>query len=606
MRSVTPGSKPHEHQACEACRRELSDILDSKSLLARFQPVASLVDCGVFGYIASVRGPADSMLRSEERLYTVADWFGRLHDLACLSFDEILGRFVQSQVTGTLVIPLERRMVEALGSELAVLLEQSLKQARISIARLLVIHPGVSCGDDNKMTASTGLIAALQRLGVGLAAGNIECGPSEALLWSGSPVNLATLGKQQLEGLDPNLVHGSRLHERLREQLARGRKVLALGVNGLNELRVAQALGVDLVAGDFLGKPHTEPARTFSAAAVKAIRDACPCGQPQTVESRHLLERLLVKAPPVPPETTAEKVFAMFEDDADLRAIAVVRDGYPVGLIARYHLVDNMARPFRLEVYGKKPCTRFMDAEPLTMDIRLSLPELAEQVVHANPRHLISGFIMTEGGRYVGMGTVQDLVREITSMQMEAARYANPLTQLPGNVPINQHLDQLLGAREHCTVCYGDLDHFKPFNDVYGYAKGDEVILLTARILAEVCDADRDFIGHLGGDDFVLIFRSADWEARCRRALKRFEEEIVGFFSHDDIERGGYVTENRKGDMEFHALTSLSIGAAAAPPAVFPNHLAIAAVAAEVKKKAKAIKGNSLYINQRNYSDTGP
>ena len=273
----------------------------------------------------------------------------------------------------------------------------------------------------------------------------------------------------------------------------------------------------------------------------------------------------------------------------------------PIGLIARYDMVDNMARPYRHELYGRKPCTRFMDKEPLTVDIHLPLSELSEILVRAHPRHLISGFIITDAGRYLGIGSVQDLVREVATMQMEAAKYANPLTLLPGNVPINQYIDNLLVAGEPCAIAYCDLDHFKPFNDVYGYARGDDVIRLTARILTEVCDSERDFVGHIGGDDFVLVFRSADWQARCEQALRMFGEEILGFFSHDDIESGGYVTENRKGAMEFHALTSLSIGVTEVKPGAFRSHLEVSVVAAEVKKKAKGIKGNSLYVNRRTY-----
>jgi GGDEF domain-containing protein len=284
-----------------------------------------------------------------------------------------------------------------------------------------------------------------------------------------------------------------------------------------------------------------------------------------------------------------------------VRAIAVVKNDAPIGLLVRYDMVDNMARPFRHELYGRKPCTRFMDQEPLTVDVRLPLSELSEILVRAHPRHLVSGFIITDAGRYLGIGSVQDLVREVTSMQMDAAKYANPLTQLPGNVPINQHIDNLLAVGVPCVIAYGDLDHFKPFNDVYGYVHGDDVIRLTARILAEVCDAERDFIGHIGGDDFVLVFRSEDWQARCERALRLFGEEILGFFSRDDIERGGYLTENRKGEMEFHSMTSLSIGVAEVKPGIFRSHLEVSVVAAEVKKKAKGIKGNSLYVNQRTY-----
>jgi GGDEF domain-containing protein len=242
-----------------------------------------------------------------------------------------------------------------------------------------------------------------------------------------------------------------------------------------------------------------------------------------------------------------------------------------------------------------------MDREPIVADLRLSLPELTDLFVHADARHLVSGFIVTADGRYAGLGSVQDLMRQITAMQVEAARYANPLTQLPGNVPLAQYVDELIAAREPFVLCYCDLDHFKPFNDVYGYARGDEVITLTGRILAECCDADRDFVGHVGGDDFILAMRSLDWQARCSRALKLFEEEILGFFSRDDIERGGYVTENRKGELEFHRLTTLSIGAVEVAAGQFVSHLQIAGIAAEVRRKAKAISGNSLYVNQRHY-----
>ena len=284
-----------------------------------------------------------------------------------------------------------------------------------------------------------------------------------------------------------------------------------------------------------------------------------------------------------------------------MRAIAVVKNDIPIGLIVRYEMVDNMARPYRHELYGRKPCVRFMDEDPVIVDVRLPLSELAEILVTAHPRHLISGFIITEEGVYLGIGSVQDLVREVTSMQMEAARYANPLTLLPGNVPINQYIDSLLAAGERCAIAYCDLDHFKPFNDVYGYARGDDVIRLTARILTEVCDAEKDFVGHIGGDDFVLVFRADDWQARCEQALRIFGEEILGFFSHDDVERGGYVTENRKGAMEFHPLTALSIGVTEVKPGIFRSHLDVAVVAAEVKKKAKGISGNSLYVNKRTH-----
>jgi GGDEF domain-containing protein len=125
---------------------------------------------------------------------------------------------------------------------------------------------------------------------------------------------------------------------------------------------------------------------------------------------------------------------------------------------------------------------------------------------------------------------------------------------------------------------------------------------LTAKIISAQCDPETDFVGHIGGDDFIALFRSPDWEARCRNILERFGADVMPFFKPHDVDRGGYIIENRRGEKEFHNLTSLSIGALPVQPKVFKSHRDIAVVAAESKKMAKKIHGNSLYINQRDYA----
>ena len=86
-----------------------------------------------------------------------------------------------------------------------------------------------------------------------------------------------------------------------------------------------------------------------------------------------------------------------------------------------------------------------------------------------------------------------------------AARYANPLTSLPGNIPISQHIAALIESGEPFATCYCDLNNFKPFNDVYGYWRGDDMIRLCADIIRRNSDPQRDFVGHVGGDDFVML-----------------------------------------------------------------------------------------------------
>ena len=160
-----------------------------------------------------------------------------------------------------------------------------------------------------------------------------------------------------------------------------------------------------------------------------------------------------------------------------------------------------------------------MQKEPLLVEKNMPIEELGHFIADAEERHFNNGFIITDQGRYLGVASGQDLLRELTQMQITAARYANPLTLLPGNVPINEHIEQLLQAGTPFYACYCDLDNFKPYNDVYSYRHGDEMIQLAGRILSWACDPKLDFIGHIGGDDFILLMQSRDFQGALRTGI---------------------------------------------------------------------------------------
>ncbi|MDO8931711.1 MAG: EAL domain-containing protein [Rhodocyclaceae bacterium] len=597
--------KPAAHApGCDACAGEFGEILAKRTLQAAFRPVADFNRCEIFGYFAAVRGPAGMLHGSFGRMSRIARQLGLLDEFTRRAIETIVLRYLDSGIKGLLFVPIPPGAIEDGRHQLAEAIYDFVDGVACPPERIVVVVPSIDTGS---FTVAVEFVGRLRSCGFRIASRSFGCELTEHRLWSLVPPDFVLLEEHLFEGVDLTTVCNTGLAGQLAGQMAKGRRIVADGIASSNDFNALQQLGIDYGAGDFIGRSNPLPTRAMSAAAHKAIAAACECGTGSQPTSGGVLERLLMRIAPVSPDASADEVFMLFEGSPELRAIAVVADGLPRGLISRYEMVDNMARPYRHELYGRKPCTRFMDPRPLVVDIGVSLQELAEIVVGADPRHLISGFIITDRGIYVGMGSVQDLVREVTSMQMEAAKYANPLTQLPGNVPINQHIDNLLAAGIACCIAYCDLDHFKPFNDVYGYAKGDEVIQLTARLLTEACNAECDFVGHIGGDDFVLVMRSDDWESRCKRVLAAFGEEILGFFSNDDIERGGYITENRKGEMEFHRLTALSIGAVEASAGMFQNHLQISIVAAEVKKRAKAMPGNSLFVNQRLYhNDAAP
>ncbi len=254
---------------------------------------------------------------------------------------------------------------------------------------------------------------------------------------------------------------------------------------------------------------------------------------------------------------------------------------------------------FGRSLHGKKMVTEFMDVNPLIIDKNLPLEKLSKLVTKEADLHMNDDFIITDDGRYAGVGTVMRLLQKITDLQIRNARHANPLTLLPGTVPLNERLDTLVREGANFIVCYFDLDNFKPFNDAYGFSKGDEAIKLTAQILVESHNKECDFVGHIGGDDFITLFLSADWMAHCEFILKRFESEIIQLYDKQHLMGGGLWSKDRRGKKSFYPIMSLSIGAVEISPKNFDSYHDVASMASNAKAMAKKMNGNSLFVDRR-------
>jgi diguanylate cyclase (GGDEF)-like protein len=299
------------------------------------------------------------------------------------------------------------------------------------------------------------------------------------------------------------------------------------------------------------------------------------------------VERLTLKAAAMAPDLPIDDLAKVFANDATLRGVALVEDGRPVGLLNRQAFVDRYAKPYFKELFGRKPCRLFANMAPLTLDKHTGLDAMTAVLTSADQRYLTEGFIVTEGGRYFGLGTGEQLVRLVTEARIEAARHANPLTFLPGNIPITEHIDRLLASGGEFVACYCDLVDFKPYNDHYGYWRGDEMIRLVARTLVSHCDPRRDFLGHVGGDDFVVLFQSDDWLDRCERIIAAFNERALTLFDKEAFDRGGIEAEDRQGVRRFFGFTRLSIGAVPVRPGAFSRAEQVASAAAAAKHKSK-------------------
>lgn len=182
--------------------------------------------------------------------------------------------------------------------------------------------------------------------------------------------------------------------------------------------------------------------------------------------------------------------------------------------------------------------------------------------------------------------------------RMKEARNAQPLTGLPGNVSIQEEMKQRLNSDRVFALIYVDLDHFKPFNDRYGFERGNEVLLFLRDILEEALErfpSDQNFLGHVGGDDFVIMTSTDHYEELCQWIIDEFDREIPSFYDRKDREEGGIVTKNRQGEeQEFHFMT-ISLAVVTNDNRTFENHLEMSEEAASVKKLAKKSRDTSCY-----------
>jgi diguanylate cyclase (GGDEF)-like protein len=308
---------------------------------------------------------------------------------------------------------------------------------------------------------------------------------------------------------------------------------------------------------------------------------------------RNTMRELAVTVQPLTAAATNDQAVQIFVRSS-VHAMAVLDDGRPIGIVNRRSFMERYAQPYYRELYGKRSCTVMMNDKPFVIESNASIEMLTEMLTGQDQRYLSDGVIVTEHGRYLGLATGESLVRSLAEIRLEAARYANPLTFLPGNIPISTHIARLLQNGQAFVACYSDLNQFKPFNDQYGYWRGDEMIKLTARTIAAHCDPVRDFLGHVGGDDFVILFQSMDWLERCRSIVSEFNAAAPMLFDEADRAKGGITAEDRQGVPTFFRLTTLSIGAVPADGLRFRRHEDVASAAAVAKREAKH-RGLGIY-----------
>jgi diguanylate cyclase (GGDEF)-like protein len=574
-------------------------------LHAVFQPIIDVANCAIFGHEGLIRGPADSALHLPAALFRSASTAGITDELEFRAAEVILADYLQDRGAHRLFVNFSARTITQMGSnEGRELFRDTLLRCRMP-GRSLVIE----ITEHERVADHEGLehaIRFLRGIGVAIALDDFGDGSSSLRLWAELEPEFVKIDRYFCHGIhaDGKKVQTVKAMLRLAESF--GSRVIAEGIEEASDLRVVRDLGVGFVQGYATGRPAVIPADFIPTPALSVLAARDIAVFPELRRAYHYspkADQLLIAAPSITAGSSSQQLLELFQLHPDLHAVAVLEANRPVGLVNRRRFTEKYMLPYYPEIYGRKSCATFMDNDPVLIEISQPLEDLVQVLTSEDQRYLNDGYILVDAGCYVGLGTAEQLVRSVTELRIESARHANPLTFLPGNIPISEHILRLISGNNDFGATYCDLNHFKPFNDQFGYWQGDKMIRLLASVIVAECDPQRDFAGHVGGDDFVVLFQSTDWERRCERIIARFNTAALTLFDPDTRARGYIESEDRQGNPTRFPLTTLSIGALQVDPGTFHAPEDVASAAATAKHRAKKL-ATGLYIQRPQAADS--
>jgi diguanylate cyclase (GGDEF)-like protein len=277
----------------------------------------------------------------------------------------------------------------------------------------------------------------------------------------------------------------------------------------------------------------------------------------------------------------------IIRSDEDVVSL-IYMDPPDIILIDRTYLLEHdssIVQEFRSNtIYGHLPIVAIYNEEDLSSSISLQDIPLDDFIISTH-----NELVIEQRLRFISLRARRELD-------------TNPLTRLPGNESIIRYIQQMFDAGIEVAISWADIDNFKPYNDRYGFSRGDEVLLATARIITNaVKEIKREdtFVGHVGGDDFVFICPISNIRSLCEEIISRFDMVIRNFYNDEDLEQGGIISKDRSGETKKFPVMSISLAVIMNEEKRYKHYGHASQEATEIKRYVKGIDGSNYMIDRR-------
>lgn len=567
-------------------RKEFKELLDNKGFKVEYQPIVFLSSGEVLGWEALIRGTPQSSFERPEVIFGYAEELGLLY-----LTEKVCRAIAISNINGLgpeqkLFLNVHPRTVSdpqfVRGETLNMLREYGLVPRNVvfEITEHHNIKDYISFIRTLEHYRSQGYQVAVDDVGAGFSG-----------LYSIAEIrpDFIKIDMSLIRDIDSNPARQAVVESLVTLAGKINSRVIAEGIETQNELNTLLALGVHYGQGYYLARPAF-PKPNVSSEVIRYIRrynrDNWKRGSLQGLTIGDLVVPALTVEGDMPVAEVKEKLDATRQP---LSGVVVVRGAHPIGLVMRHNLNRLLSSAYGVSLYSRRPVASVMDASPLIVEGDMALEQVAEIAMNREQEKLYDDVIVITNGALLGVVPIQRLVDALARIQIELAKGANPLTGLPGNVAIEEEVTRRKRAEEPFTLIYADLDGFKAYNDTYGFEKGDMVITWLARILsyaAKKYGTEKDFVGHIGGDDFVIITVPECAEQICKSVIRLFQRLSRKLFPPEE------------GAKEKSCCGGLAVSLAIVDCLEPQSYKSLGERAAQLKKYAKSLPG-CVYVRDR-------
>jgi EAL domain-containing protein (putative c-di-GMP-specific phosphodiesterase class I)/GGDEF domain-containing protein len=352
------------------------------------------------------------------------------------------------------------------------------------------------------------------------------------------------------------------VHHMVQLAILMGCRVIAEGVENEHELMVCKEVGCHMVQGYFVQRPTLVCADILQQYTHVSGNISI---NKRTKSDQNIILKRLEPLKPVVIGETMESLLDLLKKEDEMFMVPVVDAQYqPMGIIHEHRLKSVIYSPYGRSLIQNRSSNlsileTYIELIPV-VDLTMPLETIVELFSLSENA---PGVLVVESSKYIGYLSARVMIEVIQERNLIRARDENPLTRLPGNFMINEYIAQTFEMKHDAVLCYFDFDHFKPYNDYYGFRNGDRVILLFADLMHKVVSQDY-FKGHIGGDDFFLgitLSETNTFESVCREVeclIRKFSEDVREFYDIKDRERGCIVAEDRDGNQREFKLLGVS------------------------------------------------